>query len=56
MLKEFAESFDRPGMEAERPYKCDFRKLRDKALAAFGTEADILQPVSVDQLANKPTN
>ena len=41
LLKEFAESFDRPGMEAERPYKCDFRKLRDKALAAFGAHADI---------------
>ncbi len=38
LLKEFADSFDRPGMEAERPYKCDFRKLRDKALAAFGGE------------------
>ena len=35
LLKEFAESFDRPGMETERPYKCDFRKLRDKALQAF---------------------
>ena len=35
LLKEFADSFDRPGMEAERPYKCDFLKLRDKALDAF---------------------
>ena len=38
ILKEFADSFDRPGMEAERPYKCDFLKLRDKALTAFGGE------------------
>ena len=35
LLKEFADSFDPPNMEAERPYKCDFRKLRDKALQAF---------------------
>ena len=26
-------------MEAERPYKCDFPKLRDKALITFGGEA-----------------
>jgi hypothetical protein len=25
-------------MEAERPYKCNFPKLRDKALDAFGGE------------------
>ena len=35
LLKEFADSFDRPGMEAERPYKCDFHAIRDKALQAF---------------------
>ena len=35
LLKEFAGSFDRPNMETERPYKCDFHALRDKALQAF---------------------
>ncbi len=38
-LKEFADSFDRPGMETERPYKCDFPKLRNMALDAFGRVA-----------------
>ena len=32
---EFGDSFDRPNMETARPYKCDFLKLRDKALGAF---------------------
>ena len=36
LLKEFGDSFDRPGMETDRPYKCNFLKLRDKALDAFG--------------------
>lgn len=35
LLKEFGDSFDRPNMESARPYKCDFLKLRDKALGAF---------------------
>ena len=35
LLKEFADSFDPPNMETSRPYRCDFFKLRDKALAAF---------------------
>ena len=35
LLKEFGDSFDRPNMETARPYKCDFLKLRDKALGAF---------------------
>lgn len=35
LLKEFGDSFDRPNMETARPYKCDFLKLRDKALQAF---------------------
>ena len=39
LLKEFGDSFDRPGMEGERPYRCDFRKLREKALAAFDSVA-----------------
>ena len=39
LLKEFGDSFDRPGMEGERPYRCDFRKLRNKALAAFDSVA-----------------
>ena len=41
LFKEFGDSFDRPNMETARPYKCDFLKLRDKALAAFGAHADI---------------
>ena len=39
LLKEFADSFDRPHMEIERPYKCNFLKLREKALDAFGRAA-----------------
>ena len=39
LLKEFGDSFDRPGMETDRPYKCNFLKLRDKALDAFGRVA-----------------
>ena len=35
LLKEFGDSFDRPNMETARPYKCNFLKLRDKALGAF---------------------
>ena len=35
LLKEFGDSFDPPNMETPRPYKCDFIKLRDKALGAF---------------------
>lgn len=35
LLKEFGDSFDPPNMETPRPYKCDFLKLRDKALEAF---------------------
>ena len=35
LLKEFAESFDRPKMETAKPYKCDFQSLRDRALLAF---------------------
>ena len=44
LLKEFADSFDRPGMEGERPYRCDFRKLREKALDAFGRVATERRP------------
>ena len=32
LIAEFADSFDPKQIEAERPYKCDFRALRDKAL------------------------
>ena len=39
LLKEFGDSFDMPKMETSRPYKCDFLKLRDKALDAFGRVA-----------------
>ena len=39
LLKEVSESFDRPNMETSKPYKCDFVKLRDKALDAFGRVA-----------------
>ena len=35
LLKEFGDSFDRPNMEGLYPYRCDFLKLRDKALGAF---------------------
>ena len=39
LFKEFGDSFDRPNMETARPYKCDFLKLRNKALDAFGRVA-----------------
>lgn len=35
LLEAFAASFDRKRMESSKPYSCDFRALRDKALAAF---------------------
>lgn len=35
LLKNFGDSFDPPNMETSKPYKCDFQKLRDKALRAF---------------------
>ena len=38
LLREFAGSFDPPNMENAKPYACDFQSLRDRALAAFGTD------------------
>ena len=35
LLDTFAASFDRKNMESARPYACDFRALRDRALADF---------------------
>ena len=39
LLETFAASFDRKRMESSKPYSCDFRALRDKALEAFGGDA-----------------